>query len=218
MRTLRVYSCNNFPIYSMKCVPCVCTNCVYDCLRPHALQPARLLCPRGFPREFSMGVGCHFPSSGSSQPRGWTHVSCVFCNGRQILCHWVIWEAHILQQLAIIMSYLVSPVLVYLIIGSLYLSPPSFNPLSHSFYYCQHLVTTSLIYSSANFCLKFHIHVNKIIWYFSFSAWLVSLGIMSLRFICVTNGFLVFMTEWNFTIYNFFINSFIDGYLGCFPV
>ena len=69
-------------------------------------------------------------SSGSSQPRGGTHVSCVFCNGRQILCHWVTWGAHILQQLAIIMLYLVSPVLIYIIIGSLYLLAPSFNPVS----------------------------------------------------------------------------------------
>ena len=71
-------------------------------------------------------------SSGSSQPRGGTHVSCVFCNGRQVLCHGVTWGAHILQQLAIIMWYLVSPVLIYLIIGSLYLLALSFNPLSHS--------------------------------------------------------------------------------------
>ena len=34
------------------------------------------------------------PSSrGSSWPRDWTHVSCVFCIGRRILYHWATWEA-----------------------------------------------------------------------------------------------------------------------------
>ena len=32
-------------------------------------------------------------SRGSSQPRDGTHVSCVFCTGRRILYHWVIWKA-----------------------------------------------------------------------------------------------------------------------------
>ena len=32
-------------------------------------------------------------SRGSSQPRDWTHVSCVSCIGRQILYHWATWEA-----------------------------------------------------------------------------------------------------------------------------
>ena len=32
-------------------------------------------------------------SRGSSQPRDWTHVSCGFCIGRQILYHWATWEA-----------------------------------------------------------------------------------------------------------------------------
>ena len=31
-------------------------------------------------------------SRGPSAPRGWTHVSCVSCIGRQILYHWAIWE------------------------------------------------------------------------------------------------------------------------------
>ena len=30
---------------------------------------------------------------GSSQPRDWTHLSCVFCIGRQILYYWAPWEA-----------------------------------------------------------------------------------------------------------------------------
>ena len=32
-------------------------------------------------------------SRGSSQPRDWTHVSCVSCIGRWILYHWATWEA-----------------------------------------------------------------------------------------------------------------------------
>ena len=32
-------------------------------------------------------------SRGPSWPRGWTHVSCISCIGRQILYYWVIWEA-----------------------------------------------------------------------------------------------------------------------------
>ena len=31
-------------------------------------------------------------SRGSSWPRDWTHVSCVFCIGRWILYHWATWE------------------------------------------------------------------------------------------------------------------------------
>ena len=34
-------------------------------------------------------------SSGSSPSKYQTHISCVSCIGRQILYHWVIWEAHI---------------------------------------------------------------------------------------------------------------------------
>ena len=33
-------------------------------------------------------------SRGSFWPRDWTHVSYVFCTGRQILYHWASWEAH----------------------------------------------------------------------------------------------------------------------------
>ena len=47
---------------------------VYDSLRPHRLQPARLLCPWG-----SHGVGGNAMccSRGSSQPRDRTQVSCI---------------------------------------------------------------------------------------------------------------------------------------------
>ena len=36
-------------------------------------------------------VGISF-SRGFSQPRDWTLISCVFCIGRQILCHWATGE------------------------------------------------------------------------------------------------------------------------------
>ena len=32
-------------------------------------------------------------SRGSSQPRDWTRISCVFCVGGRILYHWATWEA-----------------------------------------------------------------------------------------------------------------------------
>ena len=32
-------------------------------------------------------------SGGSSQPRVQIHISCGYCIGRQVLYHWVIWEA-----------------------------------------------------------------------------------------------------------------------------
>ena len=36
----------------------------------------RLLCPWDFPSK-NTGMGCHFFSRGSSQPRSWTQVSCI---------------------------------------------------------------------------------------------------------------------------------------------
>ena len=38
-------------------------------------------------------------SIGSSQPREWTHISCIFCNGRQILYHCATWEAPLFYRL-----------------------------------------------------------------------------------------------------------------------
>ena len=45
--------------------------------------------------------GCTSSSKTSSQPRDWTHVSCI---GRQILYHWATWEAlhHPLQQSSLV--------------------------------------------------------------------------------------------------------------------
>ena len=54
---------------------------VPDSVRPHGLQPTRLLCPWAFPGK-NTGVGCHFFSRGSSWYRDRTQVSCIaggFC-------------------------------------------------------------------------------------------------------------------------------------------
>ena len=48
------------------------------------LEPARLLCPWGFPGK-NAGVGCHPFSRGSSRPRDGTHIS--YIAGRFILYH-----------------------------------------------------------------------------------------------------------------------------------
>ena len=50
-------------------------------LRPHGLQPARLLCPWDFPGK-NTAAGCHFLLQGSSQPKDQIHASCT---GRWIL-------------------------------------------------------------------------------------------------------------------------------------
>ena len=42
---------------------CVSGSLMSDSLRPHGLQPARLLCPGDSPAT-NTGVGCHFPSPG----------------------------------------------------------------------------------------------------------------------------------------------------------
>ena len=48
-----------------------------DSLRPHGLQPTRLLCPWDFPGK-NTGVGCHFLlQGGSSRPKDRTCVSCI---------------------------------------------------------------------------------------------------------------------------------------------
>ena len=41
-----------------------------DCLRPHGLQPTRLLCPWDFPGR-DTGVGCHFPLQEMVPNQGW---------------------------------------------------------------------------------------------------------------------------------------------------
>ena len=54
----------------------VSRSVVSDSLRPHGLQLTRLLCPWDFPGK-DTGVGCHFFSRESSQPRDQTQVSCT---------------------------------------------------------------------------------------------------------------------------------------------
>ena len=62
------------------------------CLWPHGLQHTRLLHPWDFPGK-NNGVNCHFHSRGSSPPRDCTHISCIFCIGRQILFYCATGEA-----------------------------------------------------------------------------------------------------------------------------
>ena len=57
-------------------------------LRPHELQPTRLLCPWHYPGE-NAGAVAISSSRKSSQPRDQTCVSCI---SRQILYHWTIRE------------------------------------------------------------------------------------------------------------------------------
>ena len=172
----------------------LCHSVVHDCLRCHALKPARLLCPWASPGS-DTGVGCHFLLQRIFPTQGWNPC----------LLRLLQWQTDSLP-----LSHLGSPYPTTVSYNHVVPCIPSaylyynwkFIPFSTFLqsrlippYYPQHLVTTSPIYFSETFCLIFHIHVNKIIWYFSFSAWLVSLGIMPLRFICVTNGFLDSMTE-----------------------
>ena len=42
-------------------------------------------------RQAPLTVGSF--SGASSQPRDWTHFSCVSCIGRKIIYHWATWEA-----------------------------------------------------------------------------------------------------------------------------
>ena len=70
-----------------------------DYLRPHGLQPVRLLYLRGSPGN-NAGECCHALLQGASSPRDWTHLSCVSHLGspspfiitpkpRSLLCHFV---------------------------------------------------------------------------------------------------------------------------------
>ena len=45
-------------------------------LRPHGLQPVRLLCPWDSPGK-NTGVGCHFLFQGNLPTRDQTHISCI---------------------------------------------------------------------------------------------------------------------------------------------
>ena len=74
---------------------CVCARArVHGCLVmsnslwPCGLQPAKLFSSQARILEL---VDISY-TRGSSQPRDRTHVSCIFCTGRRILCHWATWE------------------------------------------------------------------------------------------------------------------------------
>ena len=79
-----------------RCV-CVCVRartCISlvmsDFLWPCGLQPAKFFPSQARILEL---VDISYTRR-SSQPRNRTHVSCIFCTGRWILCHWATWEAH----------------------------------------------------------------------------------------------------------------------------
>ena len=73
-------------------VPFSCCLVTQSCpthLRPHRLQPARLLHPWDFPGK-NTGVGCHAPLQGIFLTQGWTSIPGMSCLDKQILsyqCH-----------------------------------------------------------------------------------------------------------------------------------
>ena len=82
-----------FPSLYAMLLPNLCESCslMFDSLRSHGLQPARLLCPWKFPGK-NTEAGCRFLLQESSQLKNRTHVSCISCIGRWILYHWATWE------------------------------------------------------------------------------------------------------------------------------
>ena len=69
-------------------------------------------------------------------------------------------------------------------------------------------------------CVCFYIpHLSGIMWYLSFSIWLISLSIIPLRSTEVTNGktsSFLWLSNILLCIYTAcFISSFVDGHLGC---
>ena len=70
------------PLFSISLVSfilvCVCEVALVmsNSLRPHELEPAKLLCPWDYPGK-NAAVGCHLLLRGSSQTRDWTQVACI---------------------------------------------------------------------------------------------------------------------------------------------
>ena len=64
-------------------------------LRPHGLQPTRLLCPQNFPGNTRLV--CHFLLQRIFLTQGSKPVSCISCTGRQIL-----WEAPIVVRCSVL--------------------------------------------------------------------------------------------------------------------
>ena len=67
---------------------CLVAKSCLPLLRPHGLQPARLLCPWDFPGKNS-GVGCHFLLQGIFPTQG--SNPCLL-HRRKILSRWATWE------------------------------------------------------------------------------------------------------------------------------
>ena len=63
---------------------CTCSLSPVQLLRPHGLQPSRLLCPWNFPGK-NTGVVCHFLLQGIFLTQGSNLKSCISCIGRWIL-------------------------------------------------------------------------------------------------------------------------------------
>ena len=61
-------------------------------LRPHGLQPSRLLCPWNFAGK-NTGADCHFLLQGVLPAQGSDASLSVSCTGRQVLCTSAAWEA-----------------------------------------------------------------------------------------------------------------------------
>ena len=67
----------HFPVYLLlDSSSSVNHSVMFNCLQPHELGPARLLCPWDSPGK-NTGVDCHSFSRESSWPRDWTQGSCI---------------------------------------------------------------------------------------------------------------------------------------------
>ena len=73
-------------------LPSVVQSCP-TLLRPHGLQPARLLCPWNFQARTLEQIAISY-STGFFPPRNWTHISCISCMSRGSLYHCTTWEPH----------------------------------------------------------------------------------------------------------------------------
>ena len=90
----------NSYLFELVCVcVCVCAHAhVHACSRSVVSDPVtpwtvalQFLCLRSSPARILEWVTISY-SRGSSQPRDWTHVSCISCIGSQILYHCATWE------------------------------------------------------------------------------------------------------------------------------
>ena len=80
-------------IYFTNWCCCLVFKLCLTLLRPHRLQPTRLLCPWDFPGK-NTGLGCHFLFQGIFPTQG--------LNSHFLLCRWLLyqqtsWEAHCLK-------------------------------------------------------------------------------------------------------------------------